>query len=193
MDSVFSNNNCWSRDGLLSKKPNIFILPNSTKRTNLKQVVSLTGRVKSNQKINLSFEKSGRISHIYVKNNDNVESGQPLLELDNQDLKIKLSQAKSRAEGNKIALLQARAQLKSQLAKLEKMKKGTRVEEIDLVKTKVSSYQQQLIQTKKDLEATKSKAEADLRNVYITTLSYLPSAVDLGKNALYQFSCPIYK
>ena len=158
------------------------------KRTNLKQVVSLTGRVKSNQKINLSFEKSGRISHIYVKNNDNVESGQPLLELDNQDLKIKLSQAKSRAEGNKIALLQAQAQLKSQLAKLEKMKKGTRVEEIDLAKTKVSNYQQQLIQTKKDLEATKSKAEADLRNVYITTLSYLPSAVDLGKNALYQLS-----
>ena len=155
-------------------------------RMDLKQVVSLTGRVKSSQKIDLSFEKSGRLAHIYAKNNDQVKSGQILLELDNQDLKIKLNQAKSRLEGAKIALLKAQAQLNSQIAKLKKMQKGTRKEEIDLAKTKVLTCQEKLAQAQKDLEITKSKVASDLQSVYTTALSYLPGAIDLGREAVYQ-------
>ncbi len=155
-------------------------------RTDLRQVVSLTGRVKSVKKINLSFERGGRLADIYVKNNDLVKAGQPLLELDNQDLKIKLNQAKNHLEGTKIALLKAQNQLDSQIAKLKKMQKGVRKEEINLAKTKVQNCQKQLQQAQNDLKITKTKAINDLRSVYATALSYLPGTIDLSREAIYQ-------
>ena len=155
------------------------------KRSDISQVVSVTGRVKANQKVNLSFEKNGKIAKVLVKIGDKVSRGQSLLELSNQNLKIKLSQSQSRVDSARFNLARLQSQLESQLAKLDKFKKGTRTEEIKIAEIKVKNAHQEIIQTNDNLEKTKSKTEKNLHLTYTQTLSYLPEAIDSAKEAIY--------
>jgi len=85
------------------------------KRQNVVQVVSLTGEVRPAQNVALAFETNGRVARIYVKEGDNVKFGQPLIGLDNRDLQSQL--------------LQARAALEAEEAKLENLKANSRAKQ----------------------------------------------------------------
>ncbi len=96
----------------------------------VKSEVSVTGKVRSARSLDLAFEKSGRITRIYVSVGNKVNEGQLLVSLDNSDLIAQLSQAQ--------------ANLKSQEAKFEQLRKGTRPEQIKI-------HQAQLDKSKQDL------------------------------------------
>lgn len=98
------------------------------KRANIIQEVSVTGRVKPAEDVNLAFEKSGRVAHVYVKVADEVRIGQVLARLDNAELSSQLAQAE--------------ADLKSQKAKLEELKRGTREEEIKVKEAELREARQ---------------------------------------------------
>ncbi len=80
-----------------------FIFKNGADTTNLytvgvqdvSQSVVLSGTVKTSDKADLGFATSGRISRIYVKNNQNVSAGQTLAQLEIGDLlaDLKIKQA----------------------------------------------------------------------------------------------------
>jgi len=114
--------------------------------------VSVTGKVKPSKNLDLAFEKGGRIAKIYVKVGDKVKEGQQLASLDNSDF---ISQ-----------LAQAQANLKSQEAKLEELKKGTRPEQIKI-------HQAQL-----------DKAKQDLANYYSATVNVLIDAYTKSDDAV---------
>ncbi|MBN2198189.1 efflux RND transporter periplasmic adaptor subunit [Candidatus Wolfebacteria bacterium] len=104
-----------------SKKPDYEFI--TVQKADIIQEVSVTGRVKPAHDVNLAFENSGRVSKIFVGVSDSVVAGQTLIQLENAEIYAQLAQAQ--------------ADLKTQQAKLEELKIGTREEEIKVQETKV--------------------------------------------------------
>ncbi|MDO8429945.1 MAG: efflux RND transporter periplasmic adaptor subunit [bacterium] len=146
------------------------------KKGDVIQEVSVTGRVKAAQDVNLAFEKSGRLSRINVEVGDEVRVGQILLQQDNADLAAQLSAS--------------RATLKSQEAKLSELLRGTRQEEINVQEVKVLNAKTSLDDSKKVLmdrlrdaylksdDAIRAKADQLFNNIESAspTLIFTPSS-----------------
>jgi multidrug efflux pump subunit AcrA (membrane-fusion protein) len=106
-------------------------------RGNLVQEVSVTGRVQAAEKVNLAFEKVGKIARVEVKVGDRVGQGRVLAVQENAVLVATLAEAE--------------ADVKVQLAKLDELKRGTRVEEIRVQEVKVANAKSALADAKKNL------------------------------------------
>lgn len=92
--------------------------------------VSVTGKVVPARSIDLIFEKTGRISKVNVKVGSQVSKGFVLMQLENFDLVAQIAQAE--------------ASVKTQEAKLNELKKGTRDEEIKVKEAELKKSQQDL-------------------------------------------------
>lgn len=106
-------------------------------RGNVVQEVSVTGKVKPASSVDLAFETSGRVVWVNAHVGDQVFAGQSLARLYNADLQAQLNQAE--------------ATLKTQEAKLDELKKGTRPEEIQVYEVKVENAKISLEEAKKNL------------------------------------------
>ena len=85
-------------------------------RGTVSQIVSVTGYVKPASDVDLSFEKSGRISAVYRRVGDRVGVGDALVAMSNGELSAQLAQAEAVA--------------KAQEAKLAELRNGARPEDI---------------------------------------------------------------
>lgn len=121
-------------------------------KSDITQIVSVTGRVKAAESVDLAFEKSGKVAKVNVQVGDKVTAGQILASLDNSDLEAQL--------------LQARANLAAQQAKLDELNRGTRPEELQISQTTVDNAQKSVTDYEINLENVKTKAESDLTNLY---------------------------
>ena len=124
----------------------------TVQRGDLSQEVSVTGRVKPAEAVDLAFEKSGKVARINVKVGDKVTTGQILATLENSDLTAQIAQA--------------RASLAVQQADLEALQRGTRPEEIQIAETTVANAQKSLADDQVNLTNVKSKADSDLSSLY---------------------------
>ncbi len=138
----------------------------TVEKGDIKQEVSLTGRVEPVEDIDLAFEKSGKVSKVNVSVGDKVTAGQVLVTLDNADLTAQLSQTNAAVESAKAGLNQYQAALDTQRAKLAELLKGVKAEEIQLSENNVSSAAQSVIDAELNLKNITSKAEIDLNNLY---------------------------
>lgn len=109
------------------------------------QQVSVTGKIKSADSVDLAFERGGKIASIAVKVGDKVTAGQRLAVLSNSDIVAQLAQAQ--------------ASLDKEIVKLAELKSGTRSEELRIAETAVANAE-------RTLTDVKSKAETDLNNYY---------------------------
>ena len=92
----------------------------TVEKKDLLQKVSATGQVKSQQTVDLAFDKSGKIARVHVAIGDRVKKGTLLIELEKEELWADL--------------LEAQAQIEREQAQLEELKQGTRSEEINVYK-----------------------------------------------------------
>src|SRR3990167_2261932 len=129
----------------------------AVKRGDLVQEVSVTGKVKPAEDVDLAFEKSGKVARVFVKVGDAVKSDQTLAELDNSDARAQVAQAE--------------ASLESARAKLAELKRGTRDEELRVAEVKVKNAETTLADARLNLENIRQKAEADLREDYDSALA----------------------
>ena len=124
-----------------------YVLADAT-RGKIVQTVSVTGSIKADPTINLHFKKSGEVKAIDIKEGDRVKKGQLLASLENKtlDLEIKRNNANlaySRAEYNKL-------------------KAGTKPEEIRIAEANVKSAQAAYDAALTDLTNTKSINQANI-------------------------------
>lgn len=139
-------------------------------RGNIVQEVSETGTVKMGEEINISFKNTGRIEKIYIQVGDKVKSGQPLVELEANQLFIQLTEAQ--------------ADLAVAEAEFNKLLAGATIEEIRLAETTVANAQASLESAKQNLEDVKTDAEEDLDNAYEDALNTLDDAYVKASTAL---------
>src|SRR3989344_480167 len=92
------------------------------------ETVTVTGKVKPSESVNLGFDRGGRITRVPAKVGDRVLPGQKLVEIYNADLMSELQEAE--------------AGLKSEEAELEELKKGTRLEDIKISEAKFEDARQ---------------------------------------------------
>ena len=100
------------------------------KKIDLIQEVSVNGKVKPAESVNLSFEKSGKIAAIYVNVNDDVKTGKILASLENKSVSAQL--------------LQAEANFEYEKAKLDELKRGAREEDIKVKESELKKAEQDL-------------------------------------------------
>ena len=117
----------------------------TVKKGDISQEVSITGRVKPAQSVDLAFERSGRVARVNITVGDKVTAGQTLAILNNADLAAQVAQA--------------RASLAKEQINLDEMIKGTRPETLRIAATTVANAE-------KTLADVLSKAETDLNNYY---------------------------
>jgi len=102
----------------------------TAKRGTIIQEVSVTGRVKPAQSVDLAFEKTGKVAHIYVNIGDKVSTGEKLVALTNDDIYAQL--------------LQAEAGVQNAQATLDELKKGSRPEDIAISQSELQKATQDL-------------------------------------------------
>lgn len=143
----------------------------SAERGELIQEVSVTGRVKPANSVELAFETGGKVAWVYAAVGDNVKTGQIIASLANGELAAQL--------------LGAQADLETEEAKLNELTSGTRPEEIRAAETKVANARRSLDDAEADLANVKNKADVDLKKVYEDALTAVQKSVSVGKTALF--------
>ncbi len=137
-------------------------------KTDLVQEISATGRVKAVDDIDLAFEKSGRVSKIYVDIGDKAGKGDILIKLESAELYAELSQSKASVESAQAKLQQYEAGLEGEKAELAELIKGTRQEEILIYESKVKNaealYNSALENIIENLEDSYTKSDDSIRN-----------------------------
>jgi HlyD family secretion protein len=94
------------------------------------QEVSVTGTVKPAESLDLAFQTSGKLKRMNVDVGDSVSAGQVLAQLDGAELAASVAQYQ--------------AALASQQAKLDELKRGSRLEEIQITRSALEKAQQDL-------------------------------------------------
>ncbi|MBU4338593.1 efflux RND transporter periplasmic adaptor subunit [Patescibacteria group bacterium] len=116
------------------------------------QEVSVTGKIKPANSIDLSFERSGKINNIYAEIGDKVKTGQSLASIDNEEILANLSGAKAQLDGAN--------------AKLDELTRGARPEEIKISETAVANAQKSLADQETNLINIQTTADINLANLY---------------------------
>ncbi len=135
-------------------------------RQSVTQEVSATGKIVASQNVNLSFEKSGKIYHVFVKAGDRAILNKILVQQNKSDLSAQYAQAKAQIQSAQAQAKQYKAALQSQNARLNEMKKGTRPEEIEIKKSELKN------------------AEQNLQNEYADIVNVLQKAYGLADEAV---------
>ncbi|MDP3093514.1 MAG: efflux RND transporter periplasmic adaptor subunit [bacterium] len=147
-------------------KYNFVLAKNGT----LFQEVSVSGKIKPAQSLDLGFEISGKVSSVYKKIGDKVSAGERIIALDNSQTLAELNQAKANLEAEK--------------SRLEELKKGTRPEELQMAETKAEGLEKALVEASLNQQTVKDKALADLDNAYSSALTSLQKAASSAKTSL---------
>lgn len=113
--------------------PETFII----RRGTISQEVSVTGKTKASEEIDLAFEYAGKVAAVNAKVGDFVSAGQSLVQLDSSELIAQLAEAEANTDVQK--------------AELENLKKGVKPEEIKFYETKLSNAEVSFGNAKKNL------------------------------------------
>lgn len=121
----------------------------AVERGNVIQTVQVTGQMKPQSRIDLSFKASGKLKVLNVKIGDHVTASTTLAELDMTDLQFSVSRASA-------SLAAARANLNARLA-------GETRESIQIAEASVAQAQAAYDKSLTDLESMKRTVEDDYR------------------------------
>lgn len=133
------------------------------KRGKLIQEVSVTGRVKSSDSVDLAFDRAGIVSGIFVDIGDLVEKGKRIVSLNSSELWSELQEVK--------------AELESEEAKLAELERGTRAEEIEVTRADLNNK-------KRDLDNHYDSVPDIIHDVYVKA----DDAVRIKMSALFSGS-----
>lgn len=157
----FIANGIWGGQGAVPKYDTAVV-----ERKNVVSEVSVTGRVKAADSVDLAFIGSGRVSAIGAAVGDKVKAGQTLLALESRQLSAEIARANANVESSRASSRQYEAAVAGAQAKLDEIAKGRRPEEINLSQTKVDNAQKALSDAQEKVEQTTNKAAVDLVNAY---------------------------
>lgn len=113
-------------------------------RATVVQDVAVTGKTKSMSRVDLAFERSGRVAQVPAHTGDVVKAGQLLVQLETGELAAQYNQANSSLSAAQAQRAQYVAALAVQQAKLDEILAGTRPEEITLAQNDVQNAAQVL-------------------------------------------------
>ncbi|MEX0931177.1 MAG: efflux RND transporter periplasmic adaptor subunit [Candidatus Paceibacterota bacterium] len=139
-------------------------------RGEILEEVTVTGRVLPSDRVDLAFERSGRVTTKNVTVGDSILKGDSIAELDHSELSAQL--------------LQAEANVSAELARLLELERGLRPEERDSYETRVANAEKTLANALEKQLTVIQKAKDDLTSAYNDAEVLMKNAVTAGKSAL---------
>lgn len=127
------------------------------------QTVSVTGSIKAEPTIDLHFKKNGEVSEILVKEGERVEKDRLLASLENKSLDLEIKRNDANLSYTK--------------AEYEKLKAGTRAEEVKIAEAEVASAKAAYEAALTDQQSTESIGAADID---LAQLAYEQAADDVA-------------
>lgn len=146
----------------LQKRKKIIPETITVKKSDIIELISVTGTVRPSQEIELQFETNGKVKEIFTKVGQKVSAGQLLIKLDDSELQSQFNQQKAALEASQ--------------AKLDLLLAGSSDEEIKLAETTVTNAKKSLANSQQNLIDIENKASNDLNNAYTNTLDALDDA-----------------
>ncbi len=154
-------------------------------KKNVIREVSITGRVKAAENIDLAFERSGKISGVNAKIGDKVSAGQILTSIDDTDIRSQLAGSRAQLDNTNAQLGQYEAALEREKTKLDELLRGTRPEEIKIAETAVNNAQNALADAKTNLENVKNKTLSDTDQVFDGAINAAAKSINVASNSLF--------
>lgn len=150
---------------------------------NVTLLLNASGKIVPVQNVNISPKNPGTVTQLYVEQGDKVEQGQILARMDSADIQAKI--------------LQARANLAQEKAKLDQQKAGSRPQEISQAKARLAQAQAELAAARSgnrpqeidqaQAQVNAAKAKVDLSNERVRRYRSLYSQGAVKKDELDQF------
>ncbi len=155
----------------------------TAEKQNVVQKVSVTGKVKPAQALDLAFEQAGKVATVKVKVGDTVKSGDVLATLSSADILANRNRSGAAIASSRADVSQYQAALQNEQVRLDQLKNGTRSEELLVAELNVQKAQTALSDANNNLEITKQKAVTDLESVYADVPETLETAFTYGNSA----------
>ncbi len=155
----------------------------TAEKQNVVQKVSVTGKVKPAQALDLAFEQAGKVATVKVKVGDSVKSGDVLATLSSADILANRNRSGAAIASSRADVSQYQAALQNEQVRLEQLKNGTRSEELLVAELNVQKAQTALSDANNNLEITKQKAVSDLESIYADVPETLETAFTYANSA----------
>lgn len=154
---------CGTNDATtVDKEPMISVLATKVIRDDIVSFINTTGTIFPKQESMISPKTSGRIEKLYVDEGDKVKKGQPLVELEQERLRIVVKEAQA-------SLKEARAQLKNLEGTVKRNQKLFEQGVVDSQRFDDTITERDLAQARvQRTQATLERAEQDLKDSIIT-------------------------
>ena len=152
-------------------------------KQNVVQKVSVTGKVKPAQALDLAFEQAGKVATVKVKVGDTVKAGTTLSTLNSADISARLRRSSASIASARADVSQYQAALQTEQVHLEELKNGTRPEEVLVSELNVQKAQTALDDAKTNLYIVEAKAQTDLENAYNNVSETLQEAFTTAHTA----------
>ncbi len=154
---------CGTNDATtVDEEPVISVLATKVVRNDIVSFINTTGTIFPKQESMISPKTSGRIEKLYVDEGDMVKRGQPLVELEQERLRIVVKEAEA-------SVKEARAQLKNLEATVKRNQKLFEQGVVDSQRFDDTSTERDLAQARvQRAQATLERAEQDLKDSIIT-------------------------
>jgi len=146
----------------------------SVERSDLKQIVSVTGKVAPNKNLDLAFSRSGKVQRIFLEVGEVARQGQLLVELENSSL---IAQKK-----------QAQANLNGQMAKMRELEIGSRPEQIDVYRSNLQKAEGELFDLYKKALVTLKESYNSSANTFRESLKSMYDYYPYNDPPLYQLN-----
>jgi RND family efflux transporter MFP subunit len=157
-------------------------------RRDLAQIVSVTGTVKPSSRVDLAFERVGKLRKMYGNVGEAVKAGVVLASLESSDLSAQISQADAGIQSAKASVSQSEAAVAVEKARLDELLSGARSEELDIYETRLKSAEKSLSEAERSIVNTKAKAESDRESIYQEIVNALQKSAISGKFSLIFFT-----
>lgn len=155
-------------------------------KKDIMQEVSVTGKVKPAQALDLAFEQSGKITKVNVRVGDHVKKDSILANLSSADTSASLLRSSAGISSARADLAHYEAALENEKIQLEELKNGTRSEELQISEANLQQAKTAFDDAKDNLDIVVSKAETDLENIYNNVPDTLQSSYNTVNTAFFE-------
>lgn len=150
----------------------------------IKSEVAASGTVKAASDLQLSFERSGKVSTNLVNVGDSVKTGQVLATLDSADMQAQLAQAQAAVLSAQAQFQNAQAAYQVQIAKLQDLKNGASAADLNLSQAQVNSAAQAVADAQTNLTNVQAQTAISLANQYSHSLDLINAAYSNAFDAI---------
>lgn len=157
-------------------------------KTDLVSKVEFVGTVKADKDLSLGFELPGKVKKVYVSENEFVEKGTKLIELESNDLKAELSKAYASLNSAIASYEQLKASLKFEENKLKELQEGSTKEEINVAQANIEIKRSELEKAKSLLTEAENELDKNIEVELNNLKSVIKRSFNRSISSLYTYT-----